>query len=282
VDWIVTVSYEERAFGALNATTTKQALDSLAENGCVLLRGSFQERVVDSLYREFMSRYGSLDAHAMAAKSKEPPPTPVMEVGANRFEIALKMTGAFAALEVFANPLLLRLLAPLLGNDLRLSGFTAVASYPGASVQHIHRDHAHLFADNSVGAQLPTYAVNVSVPLIDVDTETGPTGIWPGSQHLPDTHRFSAETATVEEFRRGDAILIDYRTFHTGMPNRSTKLRPILYMVYSRSWFFDEVNHTQRSSLDVPMETLRTMPAHMQSLLLRAYRAAHLPTPDGQ
>ena len=40
---------------------------------------------------------------------------------------------------------LLKFLGPLLGNDFHLSNFTAVVSHPGAPIQHIHRDHHHLF-----------------------------------------------------------------------------------------------------------------------------------------
>ena len=72
-------------------------------------------------------------------------------------------------------------LNPLLGDDMLLSGLTMVVSQPGAAQQHIHRDYRHLFAEPDVGPGLPVYAVNVGVPLVDVDIQTGPTGIWLGS-----------------------------------------------------------------------------------------------------
>ena len=64
----------------------------------------------------------------------------------------------------------------------------------------------------------------------------------------PPTTSFSCD------FQRGDVILMDYRTLHTGLPNRGTRARPILYMVYARPWFFDDVNHMDRIPLDMPPE----------------------------
>jgi hypothetical protein len=75
----------------------------------------------------------------------------------------------------------------------------------------------------------------------------------------------------VHTFQRGDAILIDYRTLHGGQPNMSQIVRPILYLVYARSWFFDDLNHTHRSPLDMPLETFEALPEDLKPLLLRVY-----------
>jgi len=275
LDWIVQVSHDERAFGSLNPANANLAYTSLRENGCVLLRGAFQERIVDAMQREFAKQYGSLDDVAMAARSSRPAPNPVMEVGKSRYEITLEMSGAFAAPEAFPNPLLIKFLLPLLGTELRLSGFTAVVSYPGATVQHIHRDHPHLFPDlPSLGPELSVYAINVTVPLIDVDRQTGPTAVWLGSHRRAEGNLPGMESATIEPFKRGDAILIDYRTLHAGLANASANVRPIAYLVYARTWFFDEINHRKRTSLDMPLATYLSMPQYTKSLLLRAFRHA--------
>src|SRR5690606_34486470 len=109
-----------------------------------------------------------------------PPPSPVMQVGGSRFELAVPMTGAFGDPSFFANPVLLHFLWPLLGTTMRLSGVTAVAAFPGAELQHVHRDYPHLYPDYpALGTNLPIYAVNASVPLMDVDMTLGPTGFWP-------------------------------------------------------------------------------------------------------
>ena len=124
-------------------------------------------------------------------------PNPIGPRGKARFEITLRMSGAFCRPDVFATPLLRSVLAPLLGADMQLNSFSIVVSYPGALMQQIHRDHGHLFAsDPSLGPNLPVYAVNVVVPLIDVDLETGPTGVWPGSHQWDSSIRPQPDTVT--------------------------------------------------------------------------------------
>jgi hypothetical protein len=51
-------------------------------------------------------------------------------------------------------------------------------------------------------------------------------------------------------------------------------------MVYARTWFFDEVNHSGRAPLDMSFEEFKALPPSVRPLLFRAYsqlmRAAHL------
>jgi len=274
MDWIIPVSQAESTAGSLLRATASAAYDAMRKSGCVLLRGVFPAGAIDALYREYQSQYGAMDSRQMAEQSAKPLPNPFLEVGGGRYEITPRMSGVFGAPELFANVLLRRFLIPLLGSDMRLSGFTIVVSHPGAPLQHIHRDHAHLFAEPGVGSRLPVYAVNVSVPLIDVDLETGPTGIWPGTHMWPEGEVPTPETATMIPFQGGDCILMDYRTLHTGLPNRSTCARPIIYMVYTRTWFFDEVNHAGRAPLDMPLEKYLSLPETVRPLLLRAFSQA--------
>ena len=273
MDWIVPVSEAERARQALSASTAQAARAALAAHGCLILRGVFEAAHVDGLMAEFMARYGAIDAAAMLALARRPAPNPMAQVGDRRFEIALKMSGAFGDANLFANPLLLGLLKPILGQDMRLSGFTAVASHPGASTQHVHRDHDVLFAEPGLNPGLPAYAINVSVPLIDVDLQTGPTALWPGSHRWPSAIP-DAATATTVPFQRGDCVLLDYRTYHTGLANRGSRLRPILYMVYARTWFFDEANHIGRTSLDMALDQFDPLPEPTKHLLMRVFSQA--------
>jgi ectoine hydroxylase-related dioxygenase (phytanoyl-CoA dioxygenase family) len=113
------------------------------------------------------------------------------------------------------------------------------------------------------------------VPLIDVDTRTGPTGVWLGSHRWPHA-KAQIETMTVAPLQRGDCMLLDYRTLHAGLPNASRQVRPIVYMVYARPWFFDNSNHVSRIPLDMPIEHYNTLPASLRPLLTRAFSyAAH-------
>jgi Phytanoyl-CoA dioxygenase (PhyH) len=183
---IVTVSADERVTGQLTEENAHQAYRCLDAEGFVVLRGCFAPYTVDEMYREYQAQYGHLNLAEMEELARGP--GAVMSVGNSRFEMVMRLAGAFDA-RVYANPVLLRFLAPLIGQDMRLSGVSAVAAYPGADRQHVHRDAGHLFADYRVGPTLPTYAINVAVPLIDVDHTIGPTAIWPGHPSLHRRHR---------------------------------------------------------------------------------------------
>jgi ectoine hydroxylase-related dioxygenase (phytanoyl-CoA dioxygenase family) len=131
-----------------------------------------------------------------------------------------------------------------------------------------------LFFDPGVGPNLPVYAVNVAVPLIDVDRRTGPTGVWLGTHRLAQGTSVENETMTVCELQRGDCMLLDYRTLHAGLPNASRQARPIVYMVYTRPWFFDQGNHVGRIPLDMPLERYSELPESVRALLIRAFSYA--------
>src|SRR5690606_18399353 len=115
---------------------------------------------------------------------------------------------------------------------------TAVAAFPGADLQHVHRDYPHLYPDYpALGTNLPIYAINASVPLVDVDMAMGPTGFWPGSHRQTDDAPTPPEAMVAAPFQRGDCFMIDFRCRHAGLPNHANRMRPILYLAYARDWF---------------------------------------------
>jgi ectoine hydroxylase-related dioxygenase (phytanoyl-CoA dioxygenase family) len=266
MDWVVPISTSESISGVLAATTESAALAAFHEHGCVLLRGFFRPTAIEAMHQAYISRFGALDDGCMRDAAARPKPNRFLEVGDSRYEIVVGMDGALGALDIFANAPLQRFLRPLLGQELQLSAFTVVVSHPGAIQQHDHRDYA------SIGPDIPAYAINAAVPLLDVDLQTGPTGFWLGSHRWPNDRRPQpADTMTVCPLQRGDCLLMDYRTIHAGMPNLSKQVRPILYMAYARPWFFDQVNHIGRNPLDMPLKTYRALPASVHPLLTRAF-----------
>jgi hypothetical protein len=272
MDWVVTVSPNETASRELAPETEKAALTAFVKHGCVLLRGAFPLATIEAMHREYISQFDALDLAAMRAEAAKPPPNRFLWVGEARYDITVQMIHAFGEPDTFANGLLLKFLRPLLGDDMRLSNFTLVVAHPGAPQQHAHRDHGHLFFQPGVGPNLPVYAVNVAVPLIDVDIETGPTGVWLGS------HRSEKDSTLMDlaacAWQRGDCMLMDYRTRHAGLANLSGRARPIVYMVYACPWFFDDGNHINRISLDMPLEHYNELPESVRPLLLRAFSYA--------
>jgi len=273
-DVVVAVSADERARGQLLPETERAAYAAFRSHGCLLLRGVFPATLVDAMYRDYVARYGAMDARGMREQALKPSPNPFIARSEARYQITPRMSGAFGQPGVFANSLLCRFLAPLFSGDMQLSSFTLVVSHPGAPLQPVHRDHGHLFVEPEVGLNLPVHAVNVVVPLIDTDLETGPTGVWPGSQQWPESVQPQPDTLTACPIERGDCMLLDYRTLHSGLPNRGGRARPILYMVYARSWFFDDVNHFGIRSLDMTVEDCRALPESVRPVMIRAMSQA--------
>jgi hypothetical protein len=70
----------------------------------------------------------------------------------------------------------------------------------------------------------------------------------------------------------GGAYFMDYRLLHHGTANRGAAARPILYLVYSRSWWIDSGNYMECNipSLVIDDETIARVPQDLTSLLLRA------------
>jgi hypothetical protein len=274
-DLLVTVSADEHARGQLNPQSMRAAHAAFGAHGCLLLRGVFPVPAIDTLHQDYVARYGAIDQRGMLALGLRPVPNPIRPSGQGRFEITLRMSGAFLRPDVFANPLLRNVLAPLLGADMQLNSFVVVVSYPGAPMQEIHRDHGHLFVNEpAVGPNLPVYAINCVVPLIDVDMTIGPTGVWPGSHRWPAPIKANPDEVVACPLRRGDCMLLDYRTLHTGLPNQSARVRPILYMVYARGWFTDEATHFGVNSPDLSLEDYRSLPESTHGMLYRALSQA--------
>jgi ectoine hydroxylase-related dioxygenase (phytanoyl-CoA dioxygenase family) len=274
MDWIIPASATGNAQGELSPETGDAARAAFHEHGCVLLRGALAPAAVAAMHRDYVAQFGTLSYTAMEAEAAKPPPNRFLRVGGARYDIVVPMTGAFGNAEVFANDRLLQLVGPLLDGDMHLSNFSVVVSHPGATTQHPHRDSEHLFSAPGVGPGLPVYAVNVAVPLIDVDLRTGPTGVWLGSHRLAKGLQVQRETMTVASLQCGDCMLLDYRTMHAGLPNASAQPRPIVYMVYARPWFFDHANHISRIPLDMPLEHYSRLPESVRRLLIRAYSYA--------
>ncbi len=274
MDWVIAVSRPEAASGALLGETESAALTAFREHGCILLRGALPVAAVEAMHADYVAQFGQMGAAQMAAEVAKPAPNRVINVGADRYDIGLPMTGAFGCTDVFGNPILLKILRKLIGRNLHLINFTTVVSYPGTPQQRPHRDYPHLFDHVDVGPDLPIYAINVAVPLIDVDLETGPTGVWLGSHRM--TRNAAVKDADMKQcaFKRGDCMLLDYRVLHAGLANRSQGARPIVYMVYALPWFFDESNHSKRVPVDMPIDDYERLPPALRPVLSRAYSYA--------
>jgi ectoine hydroxylase-related dioxygenase (phytanoyl-CoA dioxygenase family) len=243
-----------------------------SEHGGLILEGFFPASFIAELHQAFLARYGAMTTDEMEAKCNELGATEFFLVGGKRYEIAPTMDAPFSDPRLYANDGIRSVLDHLLGSGYKVSSFTIVVSYPGADMQHVHRDHSHLFERENVGQDMPSHAVNIAIPLVDIDLEVGATAFWPGSHRWETEAPCTEDQMVVPTLRAGDCMMIDYRTMHTGMPNRSTRVRPILYVVYARDWFFDERNFTNRHPLNMPERDYAMLPPDVQELMSRSAR----------
>lgn len=116
-------------------------------------------------------------------------------------------------------------------------------SLPGAEAQVYHQDGLHL----NKKVQKPCHAVNVFIPLVDLNTKNGPTEFCLGT-HLLGNENFNKEMVETPIVTAGTPIIFDYRLGHRGMGNTGNEPRPVLYLTYSteNKGFVDSVNFSKK------------------------------------
>lgn len=156
--------------------------------------------------------------------------------------------------EVKCNKYLMPVVKSLLGKDAELVYAGLILSFPGSADQPWHQDGHQLFSDEefSVHQSLPPYALNVFIPLDDVDVEVGPTEFCVQSHTRKKAIEIMKKIDKGDEtgtnmigplLTTGDALIYDYRVCHRGVKNISeTKTRPMLYLMYARPWFKEHIN----------------------------------------
>ncbi len=190
------------------------------------------------------------------------------KISNRRYITSLSLTPPFDTPKLYANPLLLALMKEFLGRHFVLHTMGSVTALPGAEDQHLHADYYQLFEESPhLGRALPSYGITVGVPLIDVDVLSGPTKAWSGS------HRVLPIEPTMEAYYKsyvygpmGSCYFWDYRTFHAGGSNHSEKIRPLLFLAYTRRWFCDLFNP---DGFNVEKEEYQNIPEEHRWLFAR-------------
>lgn len=252
----------ERISGSLDPGTLEAATADFLRHGCLRLQGVWSPETIAGLRQYFLDRYET-------SISEDRPD--VLAVGHDRFMITVTLEGPFSTPELYAHPLVTPIVRHLLGHECVLSSFGSVVSRPGAETQHIHRDHSGLF-DLSLDDLLPPHAITVIIPLVDLDSISGSTIVWPGSHMDQSVNRESADEALAVTplVEAGSCLLMDYRLLHRGGANRSDHARPILYNVYSRRWFVDSTNFTRQEPVVTSQDVLAQATEDLRPLLARA------------
>lgn len=244
-----------------------EAAEAFLQSGFVILRNVFDPGFVQQLHQEYMAR---IDSYLDGGSFRD-----ALVVGDRRAMVPVRLAGAFSSTEFYANHIVLNVLEALLGSGFILNSLGSVAALPGATDQHVHRDHPNIYSLNlgrlpnrSVDHLLmPPFAITMAIPLVALTEETGNTRYWPGT-HLSFVDPEDMPAAGGIDFTAelGTCFLFDYRIIHGGRANKSQIIRPLLYNVYSKPWFRDCVNFQSLDPLSVTPEQVSEVPEEFRHM----------------
>ena len=248
----ITISDAERTAGQMSPANFEAARSQFAVHGYIQVQDLFTAEQMAEFSVQYRDRYRNF----LAATNKQD----------KRPLFTVNIEGAFAQRAVISNPILVPFLESFLGKDFILAAMSAVASFPGAPDQHLHRDATMLFGpDNSGDYDLQVYSITMLVPLIDFTRETGCTRVWPGSHRIAGREGGLAVGSLDPEVRVGSVLISDGRVLHRGAANRSDKIRPLFYTTFHRSWYRDFGGYSQRSPISISDKNFASLPADLQA-----------------
>jgi len=258
---IPTIEFSDAEFdsGKINNSNLQKAVSEYKDAGCLLLKNVFKPGFIKTLNDNFVKKYGQ---YLVDKEHKD-----ALQVGDKRFMVSLKVETPFNNQKIYANPLVMPVIEALLGQDCILNGYGSVVSLPGAMDQNLHYDHPFLFDDEDIDPGLPSYAITVIVPLIDITEETGATVMGKYTHRLPADLKPEHGAEIVYPYTEtGSVILMDFKLRHGGMANRSVHPRPILYNIYSRPWFRDCANYSKQPDVRINRKELTKVAPEYQRL----------------
>ncbi|MDP5015897.1 MAG: phytanoyl-CoA dioxygenase family protein, partial [Dolichospermum sp.] len=245
----------------VNPALVNVGKELFAENGVLVIKNLFSQELITQLSQSFFAQYQDY--------FQDQDHTDALEVGVKRKMVTVKFQSPFNHPNLYGNPLLMHLMKELLGKDFVLGSFGAVIALPGAEPQHIHQDHPALFEEENLDLQLPSFAITVVVPLIDLTPTTGSTQMWKGSHRLSPSAELDDQNLSVPFVSTGSCYLMDYQLWHGGTANISDQVRPILYIVYYRSWFQETVNYEKQVRIAISKGEYQKIPESHKFLFAR-------------
>lgn len=272
---IATVEFSKKE-ARPSARTLRRVRAAMERDGAVRFAGLFPLPLLKAARREVLRRHESGELRERGL---------VRDI-AGRCTSVVPFEGPFLKPAFYANPRVLEIMDALLGASHCIGSLEAVVALPGAYEQHQHIDGPLRF-DRTAGGKkrpyrgdlsdLPPYAVGLAVPLCDVDESNGPTAIWPGSHRDALRARPPGAREVGRKYRKelmtgdfGSAYLFDYRVFHGGTPNDSRDPRPLLMMVFTRSWFRDPNLDDVFPSVVISPRALARVPERFRHLFMLA------------
>mmetsp|Transcript_16823 Transcript_16823/g.20550 ORF Transcript_16823/g.20550 Transcript_16823/m.20550 type:complete len:231 (-) Transcript_16823:34-726(-) len=167
------------------------------------------------------------------------------ERGRGRYDMQLPVfdTPAFSFLTDLKEATWMPIVKKILGDDATLVHKGAFLSMPGSTTQVYHQDGPHL----TTKYQRPCHAINVFIPLVDLEMKNGPTEFCLGTHYLG-FDGYAREMIDTPLSAAGTPVIFDYRLGHRGLGNSSGEARPIVYLTYTSASkeFRDSVNFSKK------------------------------------
>jgi len=248
---------EENASESVNPDTLLVASELFRVHGFLLLENIFSPDFIKKLHATFIKRYRHY--------SRDGEFPDALPLGDKRHMITVELKPPFNTPLLYANPFAFPIIKQVLGQDCILGGFGAAVSLPGAADQYVHKDHPRLFS-HAVDKLIPSYAVTMMVPLVNLTDINGTTRVWTGS-HLEIDE--ALESIDPEELHVpiGSCYLMDYsRLLHQGTANHSKEVRPIMYNLYSYPWFRDSKVYSRQPEIQISSKEYKKVPKAYRSL----------------
>lgn len=239
-------------------------LKDFHRDGYVVLKNVFSKEYINQLYTNFVGRYTYrfLDDNLVDK----------VAVGHKRFQVSVEVDDVFNSPQLYANPFIFPVMERLFSYESIISDLTCVTSMPGAKKMGIHAD-GRIFERHPIANLLPPHAVGALIPLIPFNQLNGPTRIWPGSQRMgPGFDNVKDKSNFIDiEIDTGSSMLMDHRIYHSGNPNLSDQLRPLLYINYSAIWYYDPHNFKRQAPLIINETNFEKVPDQYKGLFVRRY-----------
>jgi hypothetical protein len=167
------------------------------------------------------------------------------ERGRGRYDMQLPVfdTAEFSFLTDLEKAAWMPVVKKILGDDATIVHKGAFLSMPGAATQVYHQDGPHI----TTKYQRACHAINIFIPLIDLQMKNGPTEFCIGS-HMLGYDYYAKDMCDTPLAPAGSPVIFDYRLGHRGLGNSSRKPRPIVYLTYTSASkeFRDSVNFSRK------------------------------------
>jgi tetratricopeptide (TPR) repeat protein len=225
--------------------------------GTLQIDNAFPVETITRLHDAFTTRY--------APYFREADHPDALYLGDKRYMLTVDLEDPFSDPGVLGAPMVLPIIRELLGEDCVLGAYTAVISLPGSKDQRLHKDHPALFPDTQWHHTLPSFAVQIIIPLVPLDELTGTTRFYKGSHRVPTD---AAEESGAQDplVPLGSCLLNDYRCAHRGLANQSQVVRPIVTLIFNRRWFRDFKNYSQQPPLRLTDAAYEQLPEDLRPL----------------